>query len=182
MARQPEFIATDLERLFAITFRDWRTELVGGAEEPRYQPGGPEPARLHYTRDYFRSALHETAHWCIAGERRRRLPDFGYWYQPDGRDAAAQRAFLQAEEAPQALEWLFCAACGHSFCLSLDNLSGESLDSADFERAVRRRARRWLEQGGLPPRAALWVEALGERYRNGEPLTRAHLEAVFMPL
>lgn len=182
MTGQTEFLAADLEDLFGVIFREWRTKLVGGVEEPRYEPGNPGWARLYYTRDYFRSALHETAHWCIAGERRRRLPDFGYWYQPDGRDAAAQRAFLQVEEAPQALEWLFCASCGHSFCVSLDNLSGEGVDSSAFERAVRGRAWRWLEQGGVPPRARLWIEALTRRYRNGVRLEPAHLEAVFMPL
>ena len=97
--------------------------LEGGFEEPVYLAGtsvAGEPARIRYTRDYFRSALHEVAHWCVAGPRRRRLDDYGYWYAPDGRDAAAQAEFLRVEVRPQALEALFCAACNHPFRVSLD--------------------------------------------------------------
>ena len=107
--------ATDLETLFRDTFFErHHTVLEGGFEEPVYLAGTPvagEPARIRYTRDYFRSALHEVAHWCVAGPRRRRLDDYGYWYAPDGRDAAAQAEFLRVEVRPQALEALFCAAC-----------------------------------------------------------------------
>ena len=78
----------DLDRLFRATFfHSYATVLEGGADEPVYRPGNPH--RICYTRDYFRSALHEIAHWCVAGPRRRRLDDYGYWYAPDGRDAAA---------------------------------------------------------------------------------------------
>ena len=46
------------------------TELIGGAAEPYYQPGSPHG--IYFRADYVRSALHEVAHWCVAGRRRRR--------------------------------------------------------------------------------------------------------------
>ena len=66
-----------------------KTILIGGATEPYYQPGSPH--RIYFRADYVRSALHEVAHWCVAGRRRRQLPDYGYWYSPDGRDAEQQQ-------------------------------------------------------------------------------------------
>lgn len=178
------FHAKDLEALFSASLGAvWNTVLRGGAEEPFYAPAsGRHPAVVHYTRDYFRSALHEVAHWCIAGKRRRQLPDFGYWYAPDGRDADTQAAFLWVEEKPQALEWLFCAACGHSFCVSLDNLSGEPGEAAPFEQAVRRRAVNWLNDGTLPPRAGQWVQVLATHYGRTGGLDENALNAVFRPL
>lgn len=181
---QPEFIAADLEALFRETLgTKWHTELRGGALEPLYLPAeGARPAQIHYTRDYFRSALHEVAHWCIAGTHRRQRVDFGYWYQPDGRDDTAQVDFQRVEQAPQALEWIFCAACAHPFCVSLDNLSGEAAPAAPFERLVRRRAIAWLAPGAMPARAALWASALCRHYRQSELLDEAALEQVFRPL
>ena len=60
--------SADLELLFAGCFRErWRTRLEGGATEPLYLPAsGNGVHRLCYRADYFASALHETAHWCIA--------------------------------------------------------------------------------------------------------------------
>ena len=95
-AREETFNAQRLEAVFGACFAArWRTRLVGGAGEPFYQPArsAGEYHLLHYRLDYFASALHEVAHWCIAGTRRRRLPDFGYWYAPDGREPVQQRAF-----------------------------------------------------------------------------------------
>ena len=82
------------------------TRLVGGSAEPLYRPAGDgqEQHLLYYREDYFASALHEVAHWCIAGEARRQLVDFGYWYAPEGRDSQQQRAFESVEVKPQALE------------------------------------------------------------------------------
>ncbi|HAB08005.1 MAG TPA: ATPase, partial [Alcanivorax sp.] len=122
-------------------------------------------ARIRYTRDYFRSALHEVAHWCVAGPRRRRLDDYGYWYAPDGRDAAAQAEFLRVEVRPQALEALFCAACNHPFRVSLDNLDGDPGDEARFAADVQALAER-LHRDGPPPRARLWLDALTRFYRT----------------
>lgn len=170
--------ATDLETLFRDTFFErYHTVLEGGFEEPVYLAGTPvagtlvddEPARIRYTRDYFRSALHEVAHWCVAGPRRRRLDDYGYWYAPDGRDAAAQAAFLRVEVRPQALEALFCAACDHPFRVSLDNLDGDPGDEARFAADVQALAER-LHRDGPPPRAQRWIDALTRFYRtNPQP-------------
>ena len=38
------------------------------------------------------------------------LPDYGYWYAPDGRNAEQQSAFYSVEVKPQAIEALFCEA------------------------------------------------------------------------
>lgn len=156
--------AQDLELLFAQTFAaDYQTVLVGGAEEPLYQPGSPH--RIVYTRDYFRSALHEVAHWCVAGEARRQQPDYGYWYAPDGRDAAQQRAFEQVEVKPQALELLFCQACGHPFTVSLDNLEGLTEESSKgFAHAVTAQAAVYRAQAENQ-RWARWVAVLQACYR-----------------
>lgn len=181
----PEFSASELETLFREHLgRPWHTRLMGGAEEPLYVPAdGDEPARIYYTRDYFRSALHEIAHWCIAGARRRGRRDYGYWYAPDGRDEHQQALFEAVEEKPQALELLFCAACGHEFCVSLDNLNGDGGSSpAKFEARVLRRARAWLEQGSMPARGASWMRALAAHYGRGPGPGQQQLNAVFKPL
>lgn len=97
--------------------------LIGGAAEPYYEPGsGDAPAVIRYTRDYAASALHELAHWCIAGHRRRRLPDFGYWYQPPPRTYSEQQAFYRVELPVQALEARLAAAAGLPFRVSVDDL------------------------------------------------------------
>jgi elongation factor P hydroxylase len=125
--------------------------------------------RLYYRSDYFASALHEVAHWCIAGERRRQLADFGYWYAPDGRSPQQQSAFEAVEAKPQALEWLFSLACGYRFRISVDNLgatqAGEH-DTAPFRQRVLAQARAW-QQSRLPPRAELFFSALSLEFGTG---------------
>lgn len=161
--------SADLERLFErCFFARWNTRLEGGGSEPQYLPGIANQAhRLIYRENFFASALHETAHWCIAGERRRRHEDFGYWYLPDGRDASAQRAFETVEVRPQALEWVFSVAAGHPFRPSADNLSSAAGDGVAFGQAVAGALFRYLEDG-LPPRAALFADALGAAYGTGD--------------
>lgn len=165
---QPSGVLHDsrrLERVFARCFAaSYTTVLVGGAAEPLYAPASTpgEPHRLYYREDFFASALHETAHWCIAGETRRRQVDFGYWYLPDGRDPDQQAAFESVEAAPQALEWFFSLACGWPFRLSVDNIeagNGATPDTAGFRRAVLARALRW-QRGSLPARAQAFYTAL----------------------
>lgn len=177
---QRGFASADLEHLFADCFAaDQHTLLVGGAEEPFYQPPmDGQPARIIYTRDYFRSALHEIAHWCVAGPARRKLADFGYWYAADGRDARQQLAFQQVEVRPQALELLFCAATGHPFRVSLDNLHGEAGEAAGFEDAVLGRARH-LAQAGVSGRAGRWCQVLSNYYRS-EPFSAGQIDEVFL--
>jgi hypothetical protein len=156
--------SADLEQVFRACFlASYRTVLVGGGNEPLYLPSDdPErsPHRVIYREDYVASALHEVAHWCVAGAARRRLEDYGYWYVPDGRSPEQQARFEQVEVAPQAIEWIFSDAARLPFHLSADNLSGGLGSSDRFERAVRARRRRYLEEG-LPPRAEAFRRALG---------------------
>ena len=68
------FLAARVEQVFNDCFaHSCNTRLCGGADEPLYQPAAT-PAGFHalyYRGDYFASALHEVAHWCIAGAQRR---------------------------------------------------------------------------------------------------------------
>lgn len=166
-----DFQATRLERVFADCFASgWRTVLSGGADEPYYQPAADEHEThlLHYRSDFFASALHEVAHWCIAGEQRLQRADFGYWYAPEGRNTSQQRDFEAVEVKPQALEWLFSLACGYRFCVSVDNpgAAGGEYDSAPFRRQVLAQARSW-QRGGMPPRAQVFFAALAHEFGTG---------------
>lgn len=160
--------SADLEMLFAACFQGrWRTRLEGGADEPLYLPGGDGALhRLCYRADYFASALHEIAHWCIAGPARLRQVDFGYWYLPDGRDAAAQRAFEAVEARPQALEWIFSVAAGYRFRPSADNLQG-ARGPSDFGARIRAELECCLA-GTLPPRALRFADALRQFYGSDD--------------
>jgi len=174
------FSADRLEQLFAACFANsHKTRLVGGAAEPLYRPAG-DGRREHvifYREDYFASALHEVAHWCIAGPERRLREDFGYWYAPDGRSAAQQQAFEAVECKPQALEWLFSRACGYPFRVSLDNLDGGSdFDTRAFRGAIFQRARDWQAQG-LPERAGIFFTALSQAFGHGVALSKVELRA-----
>lgn len=163
----------DLIRLFDSCFAErYNTRLQGGAAEPVYLPADVlQPMhRILFTQDYFRSALHEIAHWCLAGDARRQLVDFGYWYAPDGRSAEQQSAFELVEVKPQALEWLFCEAAGHPFRVSLDNLSGETTDSLPFKQRVVAQVHEYLRQG-IAQRPARFVEALLAYYKPGQQLS-----------
>lgn len=157
--------AADLERLFARLFlRRHHTLLVGGADEPLYLPArGRAPAEIRYREDFVASALHEVAHWCIAGAARRAETDYGYWYAPDGRGVDAQREFERVEVRPQAIESIFARSCGVPFRVSLDNPGRDDLDPAPFEASVEAQAQR-LERVGLPPRAARFREALARQW------------------
>jgi len=115
----------------------YRLQVVGGAPEPLYRPArAGTPARIHYSADHVRSLLHELAHWCLAGAERRRLEDYGYWYEPPPRRGTAQRRFFRAERDVQALEQVFSEACGVAFEVSVDDLGDRDGDVAAFARAV----------------------------------------------
>ncbi|WP_372749588.1 elongation factor P hydroxylase [Litorivivens sp.] len=155
--------------VFSGEFASMDTVLCPGAEEPYYQPAQHgEPAKIFSRENFPASALHEVAHWCIAGEARRKLPDFGYWYAADGRNAAQQRAFQQVEVKPQAIEWAFSRAIGIPFRVSIDNLNGEAVDPFGFELAVWQQACRYY-QCGLPPRAAQFCRALEQFFGRSSP-------------
>lgn len=173
------FDPSRLEAVFAQCFRaQYRTRLCGGAAEPLYQPAA-EQGQMHllwYREDFFASALHETAHWCIAGEQRRQQLDFGYWYAPDGRTAQQQQAFEAVEYQPQALEWFFSRACGYPFRLSADNLGGgegELPDNRAFRRQVLQQACHWQVQG-LPIRARRFFEGLCSEFTTGLAIADLH--------
>lgn len=98
--------------------------MLGGGKEPMYFPGSPTAmARLIYREDYASSALHEAAHWCIAGSDRRKQIDFDYVYFPPPRTYREQQQFFRFEERVQALEWIFSDAAGIEFHPSADNLA-----------------------------------------------------------
>ncbi len=153
----------DLIILFNDLFeRSEKTILLGNGDEPLYLPSD-ENFPLHriiFTRDYFASALHEIAHWCIAGEKRRQLVDYGYWYYPEGRNIEQQRLFEQAEVKPQALEYLFSQAAGSSFIVSQDNLMAGQLYNLDaFEKKVMEQVQGYIKEG-LPQRAEIFKNSL----------------------
>jgi elongation factor P hydroxylase len=171
------FTAARLERVFDACFAGrWNTRLVGGADEPFYRPAAApgESHTLHYRQDYFASALHEAAHWCIAGEQRRQLSDFGYWYAPEGRSADQQQAFEVVESKPQALEWFFSHACGYRFQVSMDNLpmtaAGVPGESA-FKRRVLEQAI-VMQRRGLPERAGSFYRALCLEFATEVPASQ----------
>ena len=148
------------------------TRLIGGAPEPIYIPAGYSEGgvnnekevcdyhRLYFREDYLSSALHESAHWCLAGATRRQQLDFGYWYNPDGRSEQQQTLFEQAETKPQALEWMFSVACGWQFRVSADNLMAGIGASDSFARAVVEQALYWSSGTRIPQRAELLLNAL----------------------
>lgn len=142
--------AATIVRLFNATFLETeQTCLRGGGEEPFYQPADGTGAvhSIIFTRDYAASALHEVAHWCVAGAQRRLLEDYGYWYAPDGRTAEQQALFERVEVRPQALEWLFSAAAGRDFHVSADNLSAGLGASEAFKEAIYQQVMAFCQQG-----------------------------------
>lgn len=162
------FNVEDLITIFNRTFLDtYNTELVFGGDEPIYLPADDdhEHHRIIFARGYFASALHEIAHWCIAGPKRRQLEDYGYWYVPDGRTAEVQAEFEKVEIKPQAVEWILSASCDFRFQVSCDNLSGNcEPDNAGFTNKVREQVLSYLEQG-IPERAKILSDALLEHYQ-----------------
>lgn len=162
-------------RVFNQCFAEsMNTRLVLGEGEPLYIPASNRCSfhRVVFAHGFYRSALHEIAHWCVAGKVRRQLVDYGYWYKPDGRNATEQKAFEQVERKPQALEWLFCLAAGHAFEVSCDNLGAsepETIDGAAFARQVEAQLEYYL-RGTVPPRAAIFAKALASFYGHRDPL------------
>lgn len=152
----------DAIALFDCVFAETQnTRLIKGGHEPEYLPATKEVPyhQVIFAHGYFASALHEIAHWCIAGASRRLLADYGYWYCPDGRDYEQQKQFEQVEIKPQAIEWAFSIAANKAFRVSTDNLNGAEPDTLAFTLNVQRQAVAFLELG-FPPRAQLFINAL----------------------
>lgn len=144
------------------------TVLVGNAKEPLYQPSSHPntPHTIYFTRDYTSSALHEIAHWTLAGKARRECVDYGYWYEPDGRTQEQQALFEQVEIKPQAIEQLFSMACGQPFNISADNLTGDVADNQRFKYAVNAQATEYNKNHDtLPPRAKIFLHYLKNAFK-----------------
>ncbi len=162
--RDPQPVIEIFNQLFQTSHR---TELCEGGSEPFYLPASSSDQmhRIYFREGYFSSALHEVAHWCVAGKQRRMLEDYGYWYQPDGRTSHQQKQFEAVERKPQALESLFAKACDHPFVLSADNLESALACSPNFEQAVERQVNHYLKHG-LPRRARLFLQACHARFES----------------
>ena len=150
-------------------FEKYNTLLVKGTDEPIYLPADENSPHnmLFFAHGFFASALHESSHWLIAGENRRKLVDFGYWYMPDGRSAQQQELFQNVEIKPQAMEWILSKAAGYRFRLSIDNLNGTESDTNLFKQAIHQQVETYCKQG-LPARAKLFHHAISIFY--GTPL------------
>ncbi|WP_158971103.1 elongation factor P hydroxylase [Paraglaciecola sp. L3A3] len=165
----------DLIFLFNQTFASTEnTILVKGADEPIYIPAKTpqDKHQIIFAHGYFASALHEISHWCIAGQARRLLEDYGYWYCPDGRNKVEQAEFEKVEVKPQAIEWAFCVAAKKSFRVSTDNLNGAPVDQNAFQGKVQQQALKYL-QNGFPPRVDIFIQVLSQFYQS-QSLTQAH--------
>ncbi len=163
--------AAEITAIFSAAFPTVR--ILGGNDEPYYSPETDiEPATILFREDFAASALHEIAHWCIAGPARRRLRDFGYWYEPD-RDLDAQRRFQQAEVAPQALEWIFTVATGRRFLVSFDYFDLPEDEANRFRGQVRAAVIQRLECG-LPRRAKRFAAHLARRSGRSDYLEHRH--------
>lgn len=158
----------DIITIFNDCFLEaFNTQLVRGTDEPLYLPASENLKHhtLYFAHGFFSSALHEVSHWLIAGEKRRQLVDFGYWYEPDGRSQDQQLLFQSVEVKPQALEWILSKATNYPFRISLDNLNGQESDSTTFKKALYNQVKVYCEKG-LPKRAAIFRESLCHFYHS----------------
>ncbi len=163
----------DLILLFHDTFfNEYNTKLIKGKDEPIYLPASAERSyhQIIFAHGFYASALHEISHWCHAGEARRLLEDFGYWYIPDGRNEEQQKKFEQVEVIPQAIEWAFNVAAQKEFNVSSDNIDGFQADTHGFKLKVFEQVQLFLQQG-FPKRANQFIEALATFYNTPLPLT-----------
>lgn len=162
----------DLITLFNQCFsEEFNTRLVKGDDEPIYLPADEQRPyhEIFFAHGFFSSALHECSHWLIAGEHRRTLVDFGYWYVPDGRNAEQQALFQQVEVKPQAMEWILSVAARHKFRVSIDNLNGDEVNTSVFEEAVYQQVLHYCTHG-LPKRAQHFRDVLCDFYQTPREL------------
>ena len=159
------------DRLFGARYK---THLISGAEEPYYlfEPEGY--SKIFFRCDYMSSALHEVAHWCIAGVKRRRENDYGYFYIAD-RSKEQQSQFERVERKAQALEWVFSVAARVPFEVSLDNFN--HYDPIPFAKEVRVTVMALLAEG-LTGRALVFANALSEEFGGGEFLLSRNYDAI----
>jgi len=168
----------DLIHIFRDCFESrYNTRLIKGDSEPIYLPMNKETPfhSVVFAHGFFSSALHECAHWLIAGNERRKQVDYGYWYVADGRNAREQTLFQQVEVKPQALEWILSDAAKFQFQFSIDNLNGSQIDTEGFKSAVRKQVRHYRKQG-LWPRAQQLYQAITDFYNLESIRTSLSLE------
>lgn len=153
----------------------YNTRLVGGFGEPLYLPAVTgKPAEIRFREDFVASALHEVAHWCIAGPGRREQLDFGYFYEPERREPDQQMRFERFEVKPQALEWIFSSAAGLPFRLSRDNfyldsdVTAQTNDGFDFAAQVADAARGYCLS--MPERAGEFAATLAHHFGSSNYL------------
>ena len=170
-------LAGAIEQTFAQCFaQNYQTQLVGGALEPLYQPASSgQPARLLYREDFPASALHEVAHWCVAGKARRKLEDFGYPYIPEPRSPDQQATFFALELRTQSLEKQFAHAAGLDFLPSADNLQADLNGFGGDIVAYEPQLLDWLARPA-GARARRFIQGLestfGTRGKEGAPQTQ----------
>lgn len=130
-------------------YQAFNTKLIQGGSEPLYLPANEQVDyhQIIFAHGYFASALHEIAHWLVAGEKRRLQEDYGYWYEGDGRNEQQQAEFERVEVLPQAIEWALSISCGIKFEVSSDNLTGIVINRLAFKKKVYLKAISLLENG-----------------------------------
>ena len=141
--------------------------IIGGAAEPLYLPVTQHrySAEIYFREDYAASALHELAHWCLAGKTRRALEDYGYWYDSQ-RDEFQQQKFEAVETKPQAIEWMLSVAAGIDFRVSSDNFDIEKLDVEPFRECVKESVLAMIKTG-LPVIVKVLGTCLADKMPNG---------------
>ena len=162
------FNSQDLIKIFNAQFYlEYNTKLVLGDHEPVYIPAnnGCSYHQIIFAHGYFSSALHEISHWLVAGKKRREQQDYGYWYEPDGRDQQRQAEFEKVEVLPQAIEWILTVSCGAEFDVSSDNLSGIVINRLGFKQKVYQKVLMLLERG-VCERTAQLIKALQDAYKT----------------
>ncbi len=151
-----------LAEVFNLSFGDtYNVRCLGGFSQPEYltamQTQGS--AQLRYTRDYAASALHEIAHWCVAGKDRLALNDFGYGYLPPPRDKATQQRFFALEFKVQVLEAWFASGTGVRFVASADNFDCSDEARNAFAQQITTAVQAYT-LADVPPRAQEFTRAL----------------------
>jgi elongation factor P hydroxylase len=158
--------AARIAQVFNAEFLDSHNTLMsGGAAEPLYEPAvGCQPSRIVFTHDYPASALHEAAHWCLAGRVRRSRRDYGYWYVPGPRTAQQRRAFFAAEAQVQALEAIFAQTCNVRFVVSADDFAASPEEIDEFRQRIQECIAH--RRKCLPERARRFCDALTRAFSN----------------
>lgn len=132
--------------------------IIGGANDPYYEaPKAEAKAKIFFKENYPRSILHEMAHYCLAGKKRRKLNDYGYWYSECGRTREEQELFQLVEARPQGLEKAMCKAIGIHFSPSLDDFSDRPISQV-FSKDLENHYQEMIKNP--PPTARVVLEAL----------------------